>query len=372
MKVVQHLISKCLKLARLTFAFVVTPLLLSLTKPFRLRKTRRYRSKMNPPSSILLSFFGRGLGDCLYFSGLLQTIRFHFPTAKTRLACLKQMESYFQGSPWIDELLPCPDYAPQGNNLRQFLGSALQIRKKIGLMDLLLDLCPSLALEPALWGTLIFKKYSIGVGDSLKRVFYDQYVPINWRKPFYEAALDGLKPLTIAPQPPAFWIPENANIDGLIPPGFESKKAVVIAPGGKRNVEAPKNYCWIFEYFPQVIEELVSRGYPVILTGADYDRAIGEIIKPQPLLLDLIGKTTIPQVFKIVRQYARVVVCNNSGLLHIASVMGIPSVSYANTEQNMRRWSPYPPSSRHTVLQDKISRKITHEEFLQSVLEKLS
>ncbi len=371
MKLLQLLISKWLKLCQLATAYVVTPVILGLTKPVRSLRARRYGAKGNPPVSILLSFFGRGLGDCLYFSGLLKTIRFHYPEAKIRLACLKQMENYFLGNLYIDELIPCPDYEPQGDNFRQFLGSALQVRKKMGSVDLLLNLCPTLALAPAIWDSFIPKKYSIGIGDSLKQVFYDEFVPINWGKHFYEAMLDGLKPLPLKPQPPLFWIPENNEMGGLVPPELFSKKMVIIAPGGKRNVEAPKEYCWIFEGFPQVIEGLVSRGYPVILAGADYDRAMIEKIKPHALLFDLIGKTTIPQIFKIVQQYAGLVVCNNSGLLHIASVLNIPTVSYADPEENMLRWGPYPNSDKHVIFQDQANRKVNGEEFLEAVFEKL-
>ncbi len=364
-------LGKLHKLFRLLLTHIVSPVIVCLTLPIRHFRIKKYLSKEYSPSSILISFFGRGLGDCLYFSGLLKTIRFHFPEAKLRLACLKQMESYFHGNPFIDELIPCPDYEPLWNNFRQFLGSALQVRKKMGSVDLLLNLCPTLALEPAIWDSLIPKKYSVGIGDSLKRVFYDEFVPIDWSKHFYEAMLDGLKPLVLKPQPPLFWIPENNGIEGLVPPELFSKKAVIIAPGGKRNVEAPKEYCWIFEGFPQVIEALVSRGYPVILIGADYDRAMIEKIKPHALLFDLIGRTTIPQVFKIVQQFARLAVCNNSGLLHIASVLNIPTVSYADPEENMLRWSPYPNSDRHTIFQDQANQKVSGEAFLVAILEKL-
>ena len=84
------------------------------------------------------------------------------------------------------------------------------------------------------------------------------------------------------------------------------------------------------------------------------------------------GRTTIGQVFTLVKKYARLVICNNSGLLHIASVLGAPTVSYADPQENLLRWGPYPNAKKHILLQDEIDRKVTVEEFLKAVLDQLN
>ncbi|HLD50599.1 MAG TPA: glycosyltransferase family 9 protein [bacterium] len=320
---------------------------------------------------MLISFLSRGLGDCIYLGALLGPLRRRFPAAEISLAILAHHEHYFRGNPFIDRVLPCPDYEQKfPQNFLNFLNSSLRIGQKER-FDLLLDLCPTLALEPALWSALIPKTFSIGTGDSVKRIFYDFPVSINWQKHFYEALAEGLRPLGIRPEKPEFWVPPGTPPEWLLPGDFRKEKSVIIAPGGKRNIEAPKDYCWIFEGFGEVIEALTARGIRIILAGAPYDRPVVETLRPHPLMLDLVGKTSIGQIFTLVKEYARLVVCNNSGLLHVACALDVPTVSYADPQENMLRWAPYPPGEKHIWLQDKADRKISGEEFLNAVCRQL-
>ncbi len=358
------------KIRRLFTGFfypLITALILALTSPFRKRHAENYFHSALPPQKILISFFGRGLGDCIYFSGLLPSLRNHFRNAKIHLAILDQMKSFFDGNPCFDELICCPDYR---ENYWGFMSSALRLRKNT--YDLLLSPCPTNLMPPAVWDFLIKKRFSIGIGDSLKQLFYDLPLAINWKVPFYESMLEGLAPLKINFQEPAYWIPAGESLGSLLADAPFAGKAVVLAPGGKRNVEASKDYQWIFPGFPFIIEKLVSSGYPVILTGAPYDKDCIQSVKSHPLLIDLIGKTSISQIFTLVREKARLVVCNNSGILHIAAALHVPTVSYADPEENMLRWPAYPPDGKtHIFLQDEVNRKVTPEEFWQAVLKQL-
>jgi len=358
------------KLFRLIISNGLVPVILALTYPLRAYYEKKFQ-RAPAPQSILISFFARGLGDCVYFSGILNALRDKFPEAHIELALLAQMENYFKGNPFVDGLVPCPDYAHSGlRGLVRFLKSALARRKK-GQVDLLVNLLPNLMTIPALWDFLISKRFSICVGDSLKQIFYDRPVPINWNIHFYDALTEGLSPLGLTSIKPSFWVPFDNNLEKILPSGGMANEAIVLAPGGKRNIEAPKDYCWIFEGFPYVVDQLLARGYQIILTGAPYDRGYVKKLRPHPRLINLIGKTSTLQLSAIVKKYARLVICNNSGLLHVASALDIPTVSYADPQENMLRWGPYPPSSKHRILHDQINKKVTGEEFLQASLEAL-
>jgi len=187
---IKVVLKKFKKLIRLFNANVLVPILLALTYPLRASREKKFHTTP-PPRTVLLSYFARGLGDCLYFSGLLKAIRLQFPAAKIQLAILAQMEIYFRENPYIDELIPCPDYYDSLQENLRYLRSALRHRKT-GSIDLLLNFFPTLALEPVFWDVLIKKRYSIGIGDSIKRVFYDTSIPINWGKHYYESIPSGL------------------------------------------------------------------------------------------------------------------------------------------------------------------------------------
>ena len=364
--------SKVLRvLRRLVLSLVINSLALTvlcITYPIRSFRIKTYLSSQPNPKIVLLAFFGRGLGDCIYFSGLLMSIRKKFPSARIRLAILSQMKDYFSGNPFVDEILPCPDYF--NGSFREYIRYFSSARN-VGPVDILLELCPNLLLAPGVWSWIVPKRLSIGIGDSLKRIFYDKPVPIEWQKPFFEAMLPGLEPFAIKVNEMSFWIPQDAQIDELFEFRAPYKKAIVIAPGGKRNVEAPKDYCWTFKGFSSVTNRLIAEGHWVMLVGAEYDRVSIHGIESSHRLLNLIGKTSIRQLFVIIQRYARLVVCNNSGLLHVASVLNIPTVSYADPQENILRWGPYPPFGHHSILQDQPNHKVSPEELFQAILNSL-
>lgn len=362
---------KIKKLNRLFWALVFTPIVLLCTAPFRAHRKRKFQQS-GDPQTILISFFGRGLGDCIYFSGALKFLRARFPKAKIQLAFLKQFESYFGHNPYVDEFIACPDYFESLPGTLKFYQSAWQVRRR-GPVDLFLNLCPTLMMAPVFWDYLIPKRYSIAVGDSLKRLFYDTPVPIDWKRHYYECTLNGLEPLGITARSgeAEFWIPPDVPVDHLIPDASIFSKTIIVAPGGRRNVEETKEYCWIFKEFPDVINQIAAQGYPIIVTGAGYDLEIVDKIKPQPSLINLIGKTTVREIFTLVKKYGSLIVANNSGLMHIASIQGVPTVSYADPQENMIRWCAYPnKNDLHIFCQDTETKKVTAGELLGAVLSK--
>lgn len=341
------------------------------TSPIRRFRQKRFLSEGASPRSLLVVYLARGLGDCIFFSGVLEGIRNRFPHSKIRLVILTQWEKYFEGNPNINQIIPCPDYFGQGlSGSLRFLRSAIQLRKD-GPVDLYLELLPSLMLMPALWSLFVPKRYSVGIGSPLKQLFYDRPVSIKWNQHFFDCLRDGVAPLGIQINQPNFWSPREVSLDGLLDPEVQSMKTIVLAPGGRRNVEAPKDYCWTFEGFDYVMEQLTAEGYRVILTGAEHDLTYLTSIRPNPNLINLVGKTSLAELFTLIKRCARLVVSNNSAPLHIATIFNIPTVSYADPQENMTRWGAYGPDGMHLALQDTGKKKVTPEEFLEAVLKKL-
>ncbi len=347
-------------------ARLLTACVLCLTFPCRRLREYRFRQSPKPPRTILVSFLGRGLGDAIYFSGILKSLRVRFPEATIELAVRENVASYFRANPFVTEIISCPDYYGSLKGLNGFFKLAWARRKKKK-VDLLLNLLPNLMLAPALWDAIVRKKYSIGAADSLKRIFYDRAVPIRWNVHFFETLTDSLKLLGVEVNQTSFWIPPDAALESLKIPDSFSGAAIIIAPGGRRNVEAPKDYCWSFNQFPELIQHLTDRGHLLVLTGAPYDRHFSELIKPHPRILDLIGRTDLLQIFTLVKKYAKLVICNNSGILHIASTQDIPTVSYADPQENMLRWCPYPQTPRQSFLQDTQTHRVSTGKFLEAV-----
>lgn len=95
----------------------------------------------------------------------------------------------------------------------------------------------------------------------------------------------------------------------------------VLVPGS-----AWKTKMWAPERFREVAVWLKERGLSIVLLGAPQDREASEAVAEGVDVIDLTGKSTISETLHIVSR-ARLVVCNDSMALHMASAFKVPNVA---------------------------------------------
>ncbi|SBT05108.1 ADP-heptose--LPS heptosyltransferase 2 [Candidatus Accumulibacter aalborgensis] len=87
---------------------------------------------------------------------------------------------------------------------------------------------------------------------------------------------------------------------------------------------------WPARHFATLANALAERNYAVWLLGSAKDRAIGDEIvalaSPAALPLNLCGATSLPQAIDLLAA-ASLVVCNDSGLMHVAAALDRPLVA---------------------------------------------
>lgn len=123
----------------------------------------------------------------------------------------------------------------------------------------------------------------------------------------------------------------------------ESRR-VVVAPGA-----GWPGKIWPAERFGELVVWLIRElGYRVILTGAPDEMALGEVIETVcPDVYNLIGKTSFGQTAGLVKT-ADLLICNDSGPLHLAAAFGTPSVAlFGPTIAS--KWQP--PGPQHNMIQ---------------------
>jgi heptosyltransferase-2 len=103
---------------------------------------------------------------------------------------------------------------------------------------------------------------------------------------------------------------------------------VVLAPGGAVNVkEEMESRRWPAENFMALAGMLLASGRRVVLVGGGSDGAIAARIKAEvPGVVDLTGRTNLAEAAAILKR-SRGVVCNDSGLMHLAAAVGARVVS---------------------------------------------
>jgi ADP-heptose:LPS heptosyltransferase len=106
---------------------------------------------------------------------------------------------------------------------------------------------------------------------------------------------------------------------------------------------------WPPERFAAVADDLAGCGLAVVLTGTQGEAALVAQVERamRRPAVDLAGRTTLWTLGALVER-ARLVVCNDTGISHIAAALGTPSV-VVSSGADVERWAPI-DRRRHTVL----------------------
>lgn len=99
----------------------------------------------------------------------------------------------------------------------------------------------------------------------------------------------------------------------------DSRPILALCPGAEYG--AAKR--WPQEYYAEVAQSLIARGWQVWLFGSDKDIAITATINREAgaACIDLAGRTTLAEAVDLL-SLATLVVSNDSGLMHVAAALG--------------------------------------------------
>lgn len=311
----------------------------------------RTPSKNLEPSSILVYLQGM-LGDVAVHIPVMAALRKQYPNAK--LICVCHSEGFPIGDllgalPWIDELhvlshqpvvrkgLRLEYSEPRLENLKAdlfvnlspysnrgvpgFVAREMAFSRKIGARWYLGD-------SLSLYGVPIWT-------NSLKRLFVRNEPRRGWRV---------VAPLGIFPRD-AGDNPLPVNEAGLADLNLPERRYAVIHPGAKHGVKL-----WPAEYFAAVVSHLARQhNLMVLVTGSASEASIVDrvIADGGGQAINLAGKTTIPQLIALLAK-AAVVVCNDSGPMHLAGLLNRPTLALFGTRIPVKHW--YPVGDRTTVM----------------------
>ena len=83
---------------------------------------------------------------------------------------------------------------------------------------------------------------------------------------------------------------------------------------------------WYWGHYRTVAAHFLEQGYTVALLGGPADHQVNQRVAENLDVVDLAGKTTVAEAMAIV-QNARIMICNDSMALHLASAFRIPCVA---------------------------------------------
>ena len=124
---------------------------------------------------------------------------------------------------------------------------------------------------------------------------------------------------------------------------------VVVHPGAAFGAKR-----WPVDRFAAVARGLAARGHPVVVTGSAAERGLGAAVAAAAGGDDRTGRTDLAALLDLVGS-ARLVVSGDTGIAHVATALGVPSVTLFGPV-GPRRWGP-PPGGPHTTLTDAARRR---------------
>ena len=122
-----------------------------------------------------------------------------------------------------------------------------------------------------------------------------------------------------------------------------SDKVLGIAPGAEYG-EAKR---WPIEYFAKVAIEAMDKGWKVVLLGSANDHGLGRSLDSltKNKVINLIGKTKLEEVIDVI-SICNSFLSNDSGLMHVASSLGIKQVAiFGSSDPNKT-----PPLNHHAEI----------------------
>lgn len=139
--------------------------------------------------------------------------------------------------------------------------------------------------------------------------------------------------------------------------GLRDRGYVCVHPGARNNARR-----WAGERFAAVAADLVARGMQIALTGTQSEAALtAEVAQAMHApCVNLAGRTHLGLLAAVV-SHARLVICNDTGVSHIAAALRVPSV-IIYTASSPQRWAPADRLRHRRVFHHVACRPCEHDD----------
>jgi lipopolysaccharide heptosyltransferase II len=296
------------------------------------------RRELPSPVTSLLIIRPGGIGDAILLAPAINFLKKTYPAIHITVLAEQRNAGVFSLVPGVDRLL-CYD---RPRELLQALRSSYDAVIDTEQWHRLSAVVARFASAPV----------KIGFDTNERRRMFTH--PIPYSQDDYEAVsfTHLLEPLGIETGAvemgvPFLTLPEAASDKATsLLKLFHDKPFVTIFPGASILERR-----WGADRFRQVAEMLSVYGIKVVVVGGKEDHQQGDVIIEGGLGLKLAGLTSLAETAAVI-QRSSLLVCGDSGVLHIAVGLGTPTVSLFGPGRG-KKWAPR--GDRHVVINKKLS-----------------
>ncbi len=260
------------------------------------------------------------LGDTILSTPVMEGLKKIYPDAELWMLTTLQASSLIKRDPLLSGVL-LYDKRDKDSGLAGFLRTRRTI-KSMG-FDKVYSLHRSYRTAILLW--LCGIPLRIGFIDAKLSFLYSQ---VRRRNPADHdvmrnlSLLSGELSLASLDTQLRLFTPEKKEIDedirNVLP---QPETYVVLVPGS-----VWKTKMWHWSGFHEVAEYMLEKGYGVVLLGARSDVRVNAKVGRGLDAIDLAGKTSISAAMYVIKN-SKLVICNDSMALHLASAFKVPNVA---------------------------------------------
>ena len=298
------------------------------------------KAREKPPERILLIRLS-SIGDIVLTTPLIRLLRRRFPNSRIDFITKARFADLLRYHPGLSNLIEFPDHATG----RELLALRRWLRSQK--FDIILDLHKNMRSQVLTRGLGVqrisrLKKY--GFRRSLlvrtKINLYHTIVPV-YRRYIATAVFLGIEDDGRGTE---IVVPESINEKAArnLPAGWgEDRSCIALVPGAGFSTKR-----WPAQHFAELARKLQDAGHALCVVGDASDRALAEVICAQAAnCIDLTAKLTLLESAAILGS-ARLVVTNDSGMMHVSEAMGTPVVAIFGSTVRELGFYPILPGSQ--------------------------
>lgn len=262
------------------------------------------------------------LGDVLLTTPVIRAIKKEFPGASIDFLVREEYVDAIKFNPNINVV-----YALSRSEKSKFLIKVLNGNRYNFIVDLQNNIRSRLIVSSLNRTTYSYKKPT---WDKylLFRFKINRYKEIKSITERYCESIPGLKLDKLGLE---LHTPQNISSD--LP---SEKNYLGLCPGSKHFTKR-----WPSEYFIELGNELISKGYEILVFGGKDDKEVCELITSQ--INGSINLSNDNDLIKTANEIknCKLVICNDSGLMHVAAAAGVPVITIFGSSVREFGFSPY-------------------------------
>jgi lipopolysaccharide heptosyltransferase II len=290
------------------------------------------------------------IGDLIMSLPSLELLRKQHPSAEIHLLTGRIVAPLAECSAPVDRIISVDErILTDRRRLFSLLSLAIQLRKKKYTHAYLLHRV--LPLRLFLFATGIRER----TGQGEKRMGLTRIVPFETGQPEHDAEryarIFGWSRQEELPRA-VISVPEEKLLRAVKMTKGEGF-VTINAGGGRSSVRTLDNIRWPHDRFLKVIKKLDRSGIRTVVVGSAGDRPGLESFQEAlpSSSVDLIGKTSVIDVAAVISM-SRLLITNDSGLMHIAAAVDTPTVTIFGPSDPIRT-GVFPTSTMHRVVKPK-------------------